>query len=131
MRGDDARYLSHEALRLAENGLRRFVRHIGIERGECRHAGAQNVHRVTGRDEADDLNDGFGQGASRSQASPEGLELALIRQPAVQQEVAHFLEAAVEGEIVDGVTAVEEDALLAVDEAGLRLVHEDVAQPLG
>ena len=69
-----------------------------------------------------------GQGAAGAQALVEGVELLLGGQGAVEQEVADLFEARVRREVVDGVAAVEQDALLAVDEAGLGLVEHDVAQ---
>ena len=45
-----------------------------------------------------------------------GLELRLGRQFAEQDQVGGFEEVALFGELLDGVAAIEQDALVAVDE---------------
>ncbi len=130
VRRHDRRRLRRQALGLAQVRGLRHVLGVGVERGERRHARAQHVHRVRALVQANGLDDLGRDRAAAAQALVEGVQLLLHRQHAVDQEVADLFEAGLRRQVVDVVAAVEEDALLAVDEARLRAVEIDVLQAL-
>jgi hypothetical protein len=66
----------------------------------------------------------------RPAAAQPRIELRAVRQLAVPQQVRHFLERRVRGEVVDVVAAVAEHTLGAVDQADPRLGGDDACQPL-
>jgi hypothetical protein len=82
-------------------------------------------------DESNDVDDLGGEGAVGGEAGVKGLELCFPREGAVKEEVANLFEVGVLGEIVNGVAAVEEDALLTVDEAGFGCVEDYVLETPG
>src|SRR5262249_60173444 len=55
-----------------------------------------------------------------------GDQLLLARQAAVPEQEDHFLEGRVLDEIIDVVAAIDEPALLAVDEADVRRRYDDI-----
>src|SRR5690606_15065083 len=71
------------------------------------------------------------QPAQRLLPPDEGLELAGVRQPAVQKEIRDFLERRVLREIVDVVAAIGEPGALLADRAQRRLAGGDAREPPG
>src|SRR5690606_36013764 len=65
------------------------------------------------------------------QPAPQLLLLPPVRQPAVPQQVGHFLEARVLGQVVDAVSVVDQHAGLAVDVAEGGAGRDDVLESCG
>ena len=59
----------------------------------------------------------------------EFLHLALVRQFAMQQQIADFKEVRILGELVDGVAAIKQNALVAVDEGDVAFAAAVEVKP--
>src|SRR6185369_3823326 len=93
--------------------------------------GRQHGHRVrAGRIAFEELLHVLVQEAVAGEALAEVGELGLARQVAVDQQEAHLREPRLAGDLFDGVAAVAQDPLLAVDEGDGALAGAGVAVAL-
>ncbi len=128
VRGDDHRHLGGEPDTFAQRRRGRFIGGLGIKRRECRHRGAQHVHRVGAPDQSDHVVDLRGQRARGLQFRRECVELRARGQFALQQQVAGFLEGRMRGKLMDRIAAVTQLAVASVDIAHARAVEVQAFQ---
>jgi len=87
---------------------------LGEHATESRNAGAEYVHGMRGGgQQLEGLLDGRGKTAQRAEMSLIGGELQGVGQLAVDEQVGHFFELAVGGEVGDVVAAVVEVVAVA------------------
>ena len=110
-------------------GVDREVRQVvGLQRVDHRR---QDRHRVRGRREAREVaTHRLGQSRVLPEQLAEPVALLLGGQLAPDEQLSRLDERAVLGEILDGVAAVAEDALVTVDERDARLARARVAVPV-
>ena len=102
---------------------------LGQERAEHRDAGAHHVHRVRRRRNAfEDRPEARGQAAQRFELGLVAGEFGDVRELAVDQEVRHFLELRLVGEIEDVVAAVVQVVAGAADRAKRGVAGGDAGQ---
>src|SRR5690348_12393660 len=84
-----------------------------------------------GGDQAQLVDDDLGQLAAVGETLFEGVELALVGQLAFPEQVDHFFEGGVGGEILDGIAAIYQFACDAVDGADCRRGSDYIFQGAG
>ena len=106
------------------------VQGVRVERGQPGHGGGQHRHGVrVPREAVEEQLEVLVHHVVAQDVGLPGLQGLLgLGQLAVDQQVGHLHEGGVLGEVLDGVAAVAQDALVAVDERdgrlGVRRVHE-------
>ncbi len=125
--GHERGQLGGEADRLALVGLAAHVLGLVVIGGEHGEGGAHGRHRVGVRRRvvAEVVHEIRVDGARLAHLGRHLVELRLVRHLAVPQEVAGLLEGGVLGQVLDAVAAVEQLALLAVDERELGVERGD------
>ena len=126
MRADRGRHLAREPDRLSQVRRVGVVGGVRIAHAEHRHGGLEHAHRI-GRlgHEPEGLDEVDGDLARRDEREGGLVELGRVREIAVPEQVAHFLEARAPRQVVDVVPAVGEAAVLAVEIAELGLGGDD------
>ena len=105
-----------DALQPARGGIADVLR-FGIERAERADGAEEHAHRVRVVTEAlDGLLEALGHHHVVADFLDPLVELRLVRKLSEEHQIGRFEVGAVLGELLDGVAAVHEDALVPVDE---------------
>ncbi len=105
---------------------RRIVGGIAVVVRQGRRQRAQRVHRLARRQLTQQPDHAVGQRTRRGELRLQLAQLRAVRQAAMPQQVADFFEGRLRRQVVDVVSAVGENAALAVDEADARAGGDDV-----
>ncbi len=122
--------LARETNGLAQVGGMSIVGRVGVVHAEHSRGRLQDAHgiRVLGH-QAEGVEQSSGDLTGSDQLGGDPVELGGLGELAVPQEVAHFLERGLTGEIVDAVTAVGEARVGAVEIAELGFGGHDTFEP--
>src|SRR5215467_7949424 len=126
---DRGRHLAGEPDRLADVGRVRAVGRVRVAHAEDRDGGLEHSHRIRRlRHQPERLNQIGGNLARRDERQGGLVELRRVREIAVPEQVAHFLEAGATRQVLDVVATVGEASVAAVEIAELRLGGDDALE---